>query len=115
MILVLLATGGKRGVENLYIEKERRKYERIPCETPILHNTSPPDFFYKGTMYNFSKEGLYFESNDDLLQGHEIAISIKKPPQQFVKKSHQYFDVKIIWCREIQRPSYQVGYGAKLI
>lgn len=99
----------------MHINIERRKYERIQCETPILHNTSPADFFYKGTMYNFSKEGLYFESNDDLLQGHEIAISIKKPPQQFVKKSHQYFDVKIIWCREIQRPSYQVGYGAKLI
>jgi hypothetical protein len=24
---------------------ERREYERISCETPILHNTSPADFF----------------------------------------------------------------------
>jgi len=94
---------------------ERRKSERIPCETSILHNTSPADFFYKGTMYNFSKGGLYFETNEDLLQGHEIAISIKKPPQQFISKSHQYFDVKIMWCIEIQGSSYQLGYGAKLI
>ena len=97
------------------VDKERRKHERIPCETPILHNTSPADFFYKGIMYNFSKGGLYFESNEDLLPGHEISISIKEPPWQFLKESHQYFDVKIMWCLEIQGSSNQVGYGAKII
>jgi len=66
-------------------------------------------------MYNFSKGGLYFETNEDLMQGHEIAISIKKPPLQFKSKSPQYFDVKIMWCIEIQSSSYQLGCGAKLI
>ena len=94
---------------------DQREYKRFPCETLILHNTSPPDFFYKGTMYNFCKKGLYFESDEDILQGHEITISISKPPQQFTKKSHQYFDVKIIWYRELQNSSYQIGYGAELI
>ena len=99
----------------MHIGTERRKHERISCETPILHNTSPADFYYKGTMYNFSKGGLYFESNEDLLQGDEIAISIKKPPRQFIKKAHQNFDVKIMWCLEIQGSSNQVGYRAKII
>jgi hypothetical protein len=66
-------------------------------------------------MYNFSKGGLYFETNEDLLQGHEIAISIKKPPLQFIRKPHPYYDVKIMWLIEIQGSSYQLGYGAKLI
>jgi hypothetical protein len=104
----------RRG-EKMNTGSERRKHERIPCETLILHNTSPADFFYKGTMYNFSKGGLYFESKEDLLAGHEIAISIKEPPQQFIKESHQYFDVKIMWCHEIQGSSPRVGYGAKII
>jgi hypothetical protein len=95
--------------------KDRRRSERIPCDSPILHNTSPPDFLYRGTMYNFSKSGLYFESNEDLIQGHEVSISIKKPPQQFFIKPDQYFDVKIVWCRELQDSRYQIGYGAKLI
>jgi hypothetical protein len=94
---------------------ERRVYERFPCETPIMHNTIPPDFLYRGTMSNFSKGGLYFESNEDLLQGHEISISIKKPPQLFFIKANQYFDIKILWCKELQGSTYQVGYGAKLI
>jgi hypothetical protein len=95
--------------------KERRQHERIPCETSILHNTSPADFFYKGTMHNFSKGGLYFESGEDLLPGHEITISIKEPHRQFIKKSPPHFDVKIMWCLEIEGSSHQIGYGAKII
>jgi hypothetical protein len=66
-------------------------------------------------MYNFSTDGLYFESNEDLLQGDEISMSIKEPPAQLIKKSDQYFDVKIMWCEDLQESSYRVGYGAKLI
>ena len=97
------------------IEIERRKHERFPCEIKILHDTSPPDFFYKGTMYNFSKKGLYFESDEDLLQGNEISISINKPPKLFKIEPNQNFSVKIMWHQELQYSSYQSGYGAKLI
>ncbi len=93
---------------------ERRKSERINCKSAILHNTNPPDFFYSGTMYNFSVGGLYFESNEDLLQGDVISISIKEPPAQLPIKSDQYFEVKIRWARDLPGASYQVGYGAQL-
>jgi len=94
---------------------ERRTSERINYKSALLHDTSPPDFFYSGTMYNFSKRGLYFESSEDLLQGDEISISIKKPPAKFLEKTDQYFRVKIMGCRDLQRSSYQIGYGAKLV
>jgi hypothetical protein len=94
---------------------ERRESERIVYESAILHSTSPPDFLYKGTMYNFSDGGLYFESNEDLLEGNEISISIKKPPQQLIKRTHQYFDVKIMWSKQLPGSAYQVGYGVMFI
>ena len=94
---------------------ERRESERIDYKSTILHNTVPPYFYYSGTMHNFSVGGLYFESNEDILKGDKISISIKTPPQQFSKNSREYFDVKITWCKELQGSSYQVGYGAKLI
>ena len=94
---------------------ERRKSKRINYQSAILHNTNPPDFFYSGTMYNFGSGGLYFESNEDLLQGDVISISIKEPPAQLPIKSDQYFDVTIKWARDLQGASYQVGYGAQLI
>jgi len=66
-------------------------------------------------MHNFSSGGLYFESDEDLLQGDEISISIKHPPQPFNKKPQDYFDVRIMWCKVLQDAAYQVGYGAKVI
>jgi hypothetical protein len=98
----------------MHVGIERRKSERIQCDMAILHNTCPPDFFYRGTMYNFSAEGLYFESDEDLIKGDEITISIKNPPPPFLEKARQYFDAEIMWCRVLQGSSYQVGYGAKL-
>jgi len=94
---------------------DRRESERIRYKSAVLHSTNPPDFFYRGTMHNFSTEGLYFESNEDLLQGDEISISIKNPPPQFTVKPQEYFDVQIRWCKILQSTEYQVGYGAKII
>ena len=105
----------KREIDKVQKDIERRKSERINYKSAIMHNTRPPDFFYSGTMYNFSTGGLYFESNEDLLQGDKISISIKEPPAHFLKPSGQYIDVKIMWCQDLQGASYQVGYGAKLI
>ena len=94
---------------------DRRESERIKYKSALLHSTNPPDFFYRGTMRNFSTEGLYFESNEDLLQGDEISISIQNPPQQFNKKPREYFDVEIMWCSVLQGDAYQLGYGAKIL
>ena len=94
--------------------KERRKSERFQHISAVLHSTTPPDFFYRGTMHNYSSEGLYFESNEDLLQGDEISISIQNPPLQFHKAPQEYFDVEIMWCKVLKGVNYQVGYGAKI-
>ena len=74
-----------------------------------------PIFFTRALCTTSVKRGLYFESNEDLLQGHEISILIKKPPQQFTIKPHQKYSVKIMWHQELQGSSYQIGYGAKII
>lgn len=99
----------------MHIGVERRKSMRIQCKTAILHSTCPPDFFYRGTMHNFSAEGIYFESDEDLSQGDKITVSIKNPPLQFLEKARQYFDVEIMWCSVLQGSASQIGYGAKLI
>jgi hypothetical protein len=99
----------------MHTGRDRRESERINYKSALLHSTNPPDFFYRGNMHNYSIRGLYFESNEDLLQGDEISISIQNPPQPFNKKPRQYFDIKIMWCKVLQGTTYQIGYGAKLI
>ncbi len=49
------------------------------------------------------------------VQGDEISISIQNPPAQLAMKPREYFDVQIRWCKVLQGPAYQVGYGAKII
>ena len=94
---------------------ERRESERIEHTSAILHSTNPTDFFYRGTMHNFSIAGMYFESNEDLIQGDKISISIQEPPAQLAMKSREYFDVQIMWCKVLPGTAYQIGYGAKIL
>jgi len=95
---------------------DRRESERFNYKSALLHSTNPPDFFYRGTMHNYSIRGLYFESEEDLVQGDEISISIQNPPPPpFNKKPREYFDIRIMWCKVLQGSTYQIGYGAKLI
>ena len=99
----------------MHIDLERRKSQRFDYKSAILHSTNPPDFYYGGIMYNFSSGGLYFESDEDLLQEDEISISIQNPPPQMKKNPREYFDVRIKWCRVLQHASHQVGYGAQIL
>jgi hypothetical protein len=90
--------------------KNRRKSERIRCKKNILHNTQPADFFRRGKVFNYSERGLYFESNVDLREEDEISLLVKRHSHG---KTH-VLDVKIVWCRELQNSSFDVGYGATL-
>jgi hypothetical protein len=90
---------------------DRRKGERFKCKRDVLHSTDSGDFFYKGKVCNYSKRGLYFESNIDLLQGHEVSILVKK---HYSDITH-IFDVKIIWCKDLQDSSFEMGYGTTLL
>ena len=89
---------------------DRRESERVKCKKAILHNTNPSDFFYRGEVLNYSKKGLYFESNMDLLPGDDIFILVKKRSNEVTYS----LKVKIIWCKELQETSFDLGYGAKL-
>jgi hypothetical protein len=89
---------------------DRRKNERFKCEKDILHNTKPSDFFYRGKVLNHSKKGLYFESNVDLLPGDDIFVLVKKRSNDVTYS----LKVEIIWCKELQGTSFDLGYGAKL-
>ena len=94
---------------------ERRKIERLEHTSAILHSTDPPDFFYRGTMRNFSSAGIYFESNEDLIRGDKVSVSIQSPPAQLAVQAREYFDVQIRWSKALEGNDYQVGYGARII
>ena len=97
------------------VESARRANRRYKYETAISHDIVLPDILYDGKIYNFSNDGVYFESNEQILEGDEISITVTKKPQNERVDTPKTFDVEILWRKEIQGTSYRYGYGAKLL
>ena len=93
----------------------KRVNRRYKYEADISHDIVIPDIFYDGKIYNFSNEGMYFESNEQILPGDEISITIKKLPQKDIEDAQKTFDVEILWRKDLRDSSFLYGYGAKLV
>ncbi len=58
---------------------DQRKKNRYKYEATIWHDNLFPEIFYETKMYNLSKGGIYFESDQTLYTGEKIYIAIKDP------------------------------------
>ena len=87
-----------------------------PKEQPLkydannLYDTVIPDIHYDGKIYNLSDGSIYFESDEQILAGDEISITVIK-----LNETEQSFDVAILWRKKLQNSSLCFGYSAKLI
>ena len=96
------------------LNSNRRKSNRFKSEAVILHDNLLPGIFYEAKIYNFSKAGVYFESDQVLYPGEKIYIGLKSQLSSG-KNAKNYTRVEIRWRRELQDASFQYGYGAKFI
>jgi len=105
---------------------EKRDNKRFKYEGVIWHNNVLPGVLYKAKIYNLSKSGLYFETDQSLYPGEKIHIakisfSSKKngtePARVAIKwrdKNARYFDpVEIKWRKELSDSQFHFGYGAE--
>lgn len=93
---------------------DRRKTKRYHFESVILHDTLLPDIFYDAKMYDISKGGLHFESDQSLYPGEEIYIGLKSTP--YAEDSEKYYSyVRIKWRKVLPNADFKFGYGAEFI
>ena len=93
---------------------DRRKTKRYHFESVILHDTLLPDIFYDAKMYDISKGGVHFESDQSLYPGEEIYIGLKSSP--YSEDSEKYYSyVRIKWRKVLPNSSFRFGYGAEFI
>ena len=93
---------------------DRRKTKRYHFESVILHDTLLPDIFYDAKMYDISKGGVHFESDQSLYPGEEIYIGLKSGP--YSEDSEKYYSyVRIKWRKVLPNSSFRFGYGAEFI
>jgi len=93
---------------------DQRKKNRYQYEATIWHDNLFPEIFYETKMYNLSKGGIYFESDQTLYTGEKIYIAIKDPSAS----AGDYKDcvqVEIKWRKNLKDATVRYGYGAQFI
>jgi Tfp pilus assembly protein PilZ len=99
----------------LKLDTERREHQRHKYEALISHDVSNNDIIHPGKMFNFSKGGLFFESDQKIYPGEDIFIGLAIPADTFDKDTQLLFEVKIVWRHELADASYHYGYGGQFL
>ena len=92
---------------------ERRKHKRHQYEAFISHDILSSEVKPAGKMYNFSQQGLYFESNQNFLPLEEVFVEIIDHVSPSDTEQELLFDVEIIWRKELIDAPFRYVYGAK--
>jgi Tfp pilus assembly protein PilZ len=93
---------------------ERRHHRRFVYEADISHDLLARHHIYKGKLYNFSKSGLYFESDQTIYPGEEVFIKFEDQPDSINEDmmAQLPFGVEVVWQNDRTDSSFRYGYGA---
>ena len=95
---------------------EKRSDARIVYKSPIKVEDINAGKTYRGRMVNYSKNGMYFETNLPLKSVTEINIEMESSPQESYSFDHrERYQAKIIWHRKLENSLYNYGHGARYI
>ena len=91
---------------------EQRGNSRFPHEAAIMFENYSTGNYYEGRMANYSRAGLYFESDFAPNPGMEIFIGIENSP---FSAGHDVYRAKVMWCSELHEKVsfYYYGVGVK--
>ncbi|MEJ2170721.1 MAG: PilZ domain-containing protein [Desulfobacterales bacterium] len=94
---------------------ERRYHKRHRYEAIISHDISSNDTIHPGKMFNFSKGGLYFESDEAICPDEEVFVGLATEYGSGDHDTQLLFEVKIIWRQQLEDSPFNYGYGAKFL
>ena len=91
---------------------EQRDTTRVKHKASIMLEHFPAGAHYEAKMYNYSRGGLYFESDYAPLPGTEIYIGIEISPYDL---GPDLYRAKVQWRKELagQESEYAFGVGVK--
>lgn len=93
-------------------DSEKRDAMRVNHRIDILLENLPAGAYYDAQMGNYSRGGMYFESNYAPLPGTEIYIGMEKSPYD---ASPDLYRAQVRWRRKLltQDSKYSFGVGVK--
>ena len=97
------------------LDTERRRYKRFRYEALISHDVSTNGNIYPGKMFNFSKGGLYFESEQAFYPGEDLFVTLAIHADSPGKDTQLLFEVRVLWHKEVEDSPLCYGYGGKFL
>ena len=91
-----------------------RSSARIDHASPIQIKDIQTGNLHRAKMQNYSREGLYFESDSMLNSGASIYLGIKNSPFAAEPDVLEYRRAEILWRKMLKQSFYRFGYGVKL-
>ena len=92
---------------------ENRNNARIKYRAPVMIENLRAGIMYRARMLNYSKHGMYFETDNLLGPGDEVFIGIEYSPYADSQDTYECVRAKIMWRRELPTSFFKYGYGVK--
>lgn len=87
---------------------ENRDYFRYKYRAKILLETYSTGAYYQAKMLNYSRGGLYFESDYAPLPGTDIYIGIENSPYDF---GADIYRAQVRWRTKLSKKKSKYSYG----
>jgi Tfp pilus assembly protein PilZ len=95
--------------------QEKRNNVRMDESRSISVKDLKAGIFHKVTMLNYSKTGMYFESDSILEPGAEIYLGIENSSDVSFTDEYEGKCAEIVWRKKLKKSFYNYGYGVKFI
>ena len=93
-------------------EKIERSYERLNCATPVLFENFEAHGTLPGTMYNYSKGGMYLVSEYLPQQGSGAQIHmVNYSPEEAGPETLKKYFVQVRWVNKVSETADSNLYG----
>ena len=93
------------------VADDKRASKRFGYEAPLVIKNCDCGTYAYGRMYNYSRGGLYLESDAALNPGTQVRIDIEASPNGLAA-DHYYATVQ--WCKEISAAVVLYDFGIGL-
>jgi hypothetical protein len=87
---------------------DQRGSERYHCEAPVVIEDCETGKVYDGSVYNYSRGGMYLEVDVYFKPGVEIQIDTEKSRTPSFPESCR---ARVVWCEEISGAVVLYNYG----
>ena len=87
---------------------ENRNTPRFRHEATVMIENYPTGDYHEGRMYNYSRSGMYFESDFAPKIGSDIFVGIENSPYS---AGHDVYRAKVMWCQKLPEKASYFYYG----